>query len=180
MYVPDGTFVQLNFTNVAVNSLEAIHNAVRALSSNMNHITAERALFARYLVHVVGDIHQPLHSVALYNDTYPGGDLGGNKLKVVLTNGSTSNFHSFWDAGAYRVQNDSWFIVRPMDEQNRTALSQVASAMMDEFDAEIQELGKELDPAVWIQESFEVCKNFTYPYVEKTNQLNEAYTNEAY
>jgi hypothetical protein len=30
------------------------------------------------VVHLVGDIHQPLHSVALYNLTYPKGDIGGN------------------------------------------------------------------------------------------------------
>ena len=47
---------------------------------NLNKTTAERALFARYLVHIVGDIHQPLHSVAMFNESYKTGDRGGNSL----------------------------------------------------------------------------------------------------
>ena len=53
--------------------------AHKVLTQNMNHNSAERALFARYVVHLVGDIHQPLHSVALFNETYPNGDIGGNR-----------------------------------------------------------------------------------------------------
>ncbi len=79
-------------------------------------------MFARYLVHVVGDIHQPLHSVSLFNATYPSGDRGGNSLKITLLNGTSQNLHSFWDSGAFRIQNDSWFIIRPMSLANQTAL----------------------------------------------------------
>ena len=82
-----------------------MHQARTVLKYNVLKQTAERALFARYTVHLVGDIHQPLHSVALYNSTYPKGDLGGNLLKIKMLNGTLMNFHSFWDAGAFRVQN---------------------------------------------------------------------------
>jgi hypothetical protein len=50
----------------------------------------------------------------------PGGDLGGNKLKITLDNKTAFNFHSFWDSGALRIQNDSYVFVRPMDLQNTT------------------------------------------------------------
>ena len=112
--------------------------AYKTLTSNMDKNSAERALFARYVVHLLGDIHQPLHSVALFNLTYPTGDIGGNAEKVLLVNGSTSNFHAFWDAGAYMLQNDSWKIVRPMDIQNLTALRNVATALINEFGDEVE------------------------------------------
>lgn len=34
----------------------------------------------RFVLHIVGDIHQPLHSIQFYNNTYngPKGDMGGN------------------------------------------------------------------------------------------------------
>lgn len=32
---------------------------------------------ARFLLHIVGDLHQPLHSVNMFNETYKNGDLGG-------------------------------------------------------------------------------------------------------
>lgn len=118
----DGVFAVINMTETVLSSVKVIDNAVKVLSVNSSLMTAEKAMFARYLIHVVGDIHQPLHSVSLYNTTYPSGDRGGNSLKIVLLNGTTQNLHAFWDAGAFKVQNDSWFVTRPMGLQNMTAL----------------------------------------------------------
>lgn len=147
---------------------------------NLLNNTAERALFARYVVHLVGDIHQPLHSVALFNKTYPKGDLGGNSHKVILTNGSTSNFHSYWDAGAYILQNDTWFITRPMNMQNLTALKDVAYSMIAQYGKQVEELGKNIDPLVWAQESFRIAQNTTYPFIATTNKLDAAYNTLTY
>ena len=140
-YVEDTVVPIINYTENALSSLVVMSTAHKVLTQNMEHNSAERALFARYVVHLVGDIHQPLHSVALFNMTYPNGDIGGNREKVILTNGSTSNFHSFWDAGAYLLQNDSWHIVRPMNLQNLTALKDVANGMIDEYGSQVEALG---------------------------------------
>lgn len=126
----------INYTEAAVNSIEIMKVATKTLKANIMRNSAERALFARYVVHLAGDIHQPLHSVALFNLTYPKGDIGGNLLKITLKNGTNnSNFHSYWDAGAYILQNDSWAIVRPMNLQNLTALKDVANAMITKYGA---------------------------------------------
>lgn len=98
---------------------------------------------------MVGDIHQPLHSVALYNHTYPKGDAGGNLLKLVLLNKTIANFHSFWDAGAFRVQNDSYSFVRPMNLQNATEMKKVASEMIGKYGKEVEDLAKNIDPSEW-------------------------------
>jgi hypothetical protein len=76
-------------TETVLSSVDLVKNAIKVIETNINKTTVERALFARYLVHVVGDIHQPLHSVSLYNQTFPSGDRGGNSLKIVLLNGTT-------------------------------------------------------------------------------------------
>jgi hypothetical protein len=120
-------------TETVSSSTAMVNNAIKVLSSNVNKTTAEKALFSRYLIHVVGDIHQPLHSVSLYNQTFPSGDRGGNSLKITLMNGTSQNLHSFWDSGAFRVQNDSWFIVRPMNLQNTTALKEVANNLIKTY-----------------------------------------------
>lgn len=126
----------INYTEAAVNSIEIMKVATKTLKANIMRNSAERALFARYVVHLAGDIHQPLHSVALFNLTYPKGDLGGNLLKITLKNGTNnSNFHSYWDAGAYILQNDSWAIVRPMNIQNLTVLKDVANGMITKYGA---------------------------------------------
>jgi hypothetical protein len=82
-------------------------------------------------------MHQPLHSIALYNKTFPKGDAGGNLFKIQTLNGTVSNFHSFWDSGAYRLQNDSWVMVRPLNLQNLTLLKSVASGMIQQYGKDI-------------------------------------------
>jgi hypothetical protein len=43
-----------------------------------------------------GDIHQPVHCVALYSSKYPDGDRGGNAIRIRIST-SPTNLHSFWD-----------------------------------------------------------------------------------
>lgn len=170
----------INYTEAVVSSVAVINQARKVITTNMDRNSAERALFARYVVHLVGDIHQPLHSVALFNNTYPAGDLGGNAHKVILTNGSISNFHSYWDAGAYLLQNDTWFIVRPMNMQNLTALKNVADDMINRYGPEIKGLADNIDPVAWAQESLKIAQNTTYPFIANTNKLDTAYTQLTY
>mgnify|MGYP000182758891 CR=1 FL=1 len=59
--------------------------------------------------------------------------MGGNRQKVILLNGTEKVFHQFWDSGAYLFQNDSWFLVRPMNHQNLSALLTVANSFIREF-----------------------------------------------
>ncbi len=54
-------------------------------------------------------------------------------LRIKLLNGTIANFHSFWDAGAFRVQNDSYNFVRPMSLQNTTEMKKVAAGMIDQY-----------------------------------------------
>lgn len=45
---------------------------------------------ARYLLHLVGDIHQPLHSTMMFNATYKTGDLGGTPRCTQATSSTYS------------------------------------------------------------------------------------------
>ena len=141
-FVDDGVFPVINMTASVLSSVEVIKNAVKVLSVNINKTTAERALFARYLVHVVGDIHQHLHSVSLFNSTYPSGDRGGNSLKIVLLNGTVENLHSFWDSGDYRIQKESWFMVRPLRLQYTAELKEITIGYMKTYEHHIDRLSK--------------------------------------
>ncbi len=47
--------------------------------------SSKSPFFLRYFVHVVGDIHQPLHACARVNESYKkesAGNRGGNSVKV--------------------------------------------------------------------------------------------------
>ena len=58
---------------------------------------AEMKLDLMILIHLVGDIHQPLH------DGY-GNDKGGNSINVLLM-GKPTNLHSAWDGGIINKEN---------------------------------------------------------------------------
>jgi hypothetical protein len=44
-----------------------------------------------------------------------------------MPDGKSQNFHSYWDAGGFQVQNDSWVLPRPLNLQNYTLLKKIAS-----------------------------------------------------
>ncbi len=77
----------MNYTLNSYQAITALSEAMNVISLNRDSNSAERALFSRYLLHIVGDIHQPLHAIALFNSTYKTGDRGGNSLNVVKTDG---------------------------------------------------------------------------------------------
>lgn len=64
------------------------------------------SMLLKFLVHFVGDAHQPLHSCSYYDKTlFPTGDLGGNKFKVEY-DGRVINLHAFWDSGGWLYSTD--------------------------------------------------------------------------
>ena len=56
----------------------------------------QRVSALKYVVHFVGDVHQPLH-------TGRAEDQGGNKIKVTFR-GKETNLHSLWDSGLIDYQ----------------------------------------------------------------------------
>lgn len=64
--------------------------------SDTNADPVLRAVYLSYLIHLVGDMHQPLHCESFYSDAYPNGDRGGNDFYVKLRQGS-SRLHPIWD-----------------------------------------------------------------------------------
>lgn len=79
------------------NALTAIPKAILQLSSpSVNNKT--KALNLKILIHVVGDIHQPLHTITKVSRRFPEGDLGGNLYLLKSPYGK--NLHQYWDKGA--------------------------------------------------------------------------------
>ena len=74
--------------DTATDAYTKINFLVAELKNKM--ATAEKKLFSlRVLIHLVGDIHQPMH-------TGRPDDLGGNKVKVMWFN-EPKNLHQVWD-----------------------------------------------------------------------------------
>jgi hypothetical protein len=52
----------------------------------------------RLLIHLVADIHQPLHAGGRMNSEYPKGDRGGNGFKLKRSRDGWYNLHSSYDS----------------------------------------------------------------------------------
>jgi hypothetical protein len=68
----------------------------RAQMLDAKTTAAEKAVALCWILHLVGDIHQPLHCVAFFSKEYPTGDLGGN-LRWVKDERGPINLHAWWD-----------------------------------------------------------------------------------
>ncbi|CEG57031.1 S1/P1 nuclease [Legionella fallonii] len=81
-----------------VNALWGIKQAILVLSSNKSS-AFDKGISLRILTHLIGDIHQPLHTVTKVSKRLPKGDLGGN-LYYLTSNSIGDNLHQYWDNGA--------------------------------------------------------------------------------
>src|SRR5215510_3923 len=79
-------------------------NILTAMAENQRIVRNEndperKAIALAWLFHLVGDIHQPLHTVQLFTVDYPKGDRGGNEICVRVTQaGQPMDLH--WNAVA--------------------------------------------------------------------------------
>jgi S1/P1 Nuclease len=78
-------------------ALFAIEYAKLVLKSKHSN-ALQKAFAMRLLLHVVADIHQPLHTINWYSARYPQGDRGGNLVRIKKQH-IARNLHSFWDRG---------------------------------------------------------------------------------
>ena len=52
------------------------------------------------LIHYVGDVHQPMHTLSRINANYPAGDRGGNSVPLKSYK-SIKELHAAWDSVLY-------------------------------------------------------------------------------
>jgi hypothetical protein len=65
---------------------------LRVVAADPSQRAESRAVALAWVLHLVGDVHQPLHTASRVTPEHPEGDRGGNLVKL----GST-NLHSVWD-----------------------------------------------------------------------------------
>lgn len=101
-----------------------------------------KAVYLSWLIHLVGDIHQPLHCCTLVNANYPApvGDKGGNGF-FVRPGDVGVNLHSIWDKALGATAN-------PRLQYNYASelLSRRSRAMLPELE-------KDKTPESWSKES---------------------------
>ena len=140
-YSVDGTKTKsYNTENVvwAINQSEKV-----LLSPKANKY--EKAIFLRFLLHFVGDAHQPLHCITRYSKSQPYGDKGGNLFPI---KNRAKKLHPYWDQGLG--------LLRRYDK--KLALKIQQNYPESYFDTR----ANNLNPQDWSKESFNIGTDFVY------------------
>lgn len=160
----------------AMNATWALYEMRKTLR-NKNHpkFNSDLALsFAwRYLIHLAGDIHQPLHASSYYSAKFPNGDRGGNSFKINYPEDrQVKNLHALWDACVGQYGS----IFAPTTETQYEYLSQVAANLTAEYPrSKVAARVSILDERVWADESNQIAKDYVYNGITPDSTPSEEY-----
>lgn len=110
---------------------------------------ADKQLALRFTVHIIGDLHQPLHAGN-------GADKGGNDVRVTLF-GEPTNLHAVWDSG--------------LIDRRQLSFTEYASFLERRITSADKRAWANPDPRAWIAESAAI-RDTIYP---DGDQLSWAY-----
>lgn len=134
-----------------LNALQALEKQLENLQSGTH--PKDRAIALCWVLHIVGDLHQPLHTSALFSkNTFAGGDHGGNYIKLLNAEGDEGkNLHSTWDGLLGQSTNLAGI------------KSQVHELLQDaELVNAAESASRELEAAKWMKEGNRLCREFVY------------------
>jgi hypothetical protein len=122
-----------------------------------------------YLVHLVGDAHQPLHCAILVSDRYPKGDAGGNRVQLSLPRKS---LHAYWDqAGGLFETSDS---APNLKRVSKGGIQGYADKIVADYPATSLDW-QNMDPAAWVQESYDIARKEVYAGIKAGEAVSKDY-----
>lgn len=133
----------------------------------------------RLIIHIIGDIHQPLHTSTLFNDEFPKGDMGGNLFEIVyLKKKSLKELHAFWDSTAHIYGE----IKVPLTDNTYDRLQGYADEVTEEYSRD--SLKSELKLKTfddWVQEGGQKAKEQAYwnRQIDSGDTLPDEYVEQA-
>jgi len=117
----------------------------RADLADVARTAALRGESLKFLIHFVGDLHQPLHAI----DNH---DRGGNDVRVLALradDGRNTNLHAAWDTG----------LINLSEETEAARAARLLSRPLEMHPGDL-----DLDPVKWAEQSHETATRVTYVY----------------
>ena len=88
------------------NATFAYNECTKVLSlKSSDYTTMGKSMCMRFMIHIIGDVHQPLHTAAYFSQQFPDGDLGGNKFMINYPAKKYANLHAYWDDTAHNYSS---------------------------------------------------------------------------
>lgn len=99
---------------------------MQAVLANKDLPLVQRQIALRFLIHFIGDLHQPLH---VGRDE----DAGGNKIKVIWF-GKSTNLHTLWDTQLIDFQKWSYTeYATNIDTVDRNEIMMIQSGSLEDW-----------------------------------------------
>lgn len=125
----------------------------------------------RYLIHMVGDLHQPLHASTLYSDKFPQGDRGGNSFKITYSK-DISNLHALWDACIDQYGS----IWAPLNDNTKKAIETFALNITAAIPrSHVGDRLSKKTEAEWAEEAYYISKEFVYGSISPDTAPSQEY-----
>jgi S1/P1 Nuclease len=136
-------------------AIEALVMNYAMLSSSETNPT-ERASALAWLLHMIGDIHQPLHVSDQYSKEFPAGNAAGTLQWVEdPMNKSPMPLHMLWDSNSLRLTE--------LEEIDKNVIKLVKKYPRSSF-PELATKDTPDDFEKWARESYNVAVDFAYGY----------------
>jgi hypothetical protein len=156
-YTPDGAEPVQQLPPNALSELDRIIPLIGTKAGVPPTSASNPAYLLPWLVHIEGDVHQPLHCVSRMLKSMPKGDAGGNFVYIA---GPSRNLHSLWDGAAGRNDTEAY------------AVKYIADATA----AHPASRRQEKKPAKWIHEGYEVAVSDVYTFGLETGTRDHPIT----
>lgn len=136
-----------------------------------------KSITLRILMHLVADIHQPLHVVIFYSKDFPRGDTWGHDFAVLIES-KVWSLHKLWD-GLIEINGQRF--KRPLDLESTQALTQEAEALVQKHASVIATLQATClsSPTDWLHESYSDALQYAYSDLILGQTLSPEYLEKA-
>ncbi|EAR94988.2 p1/s1 nuclease (macronuclear) [Tetrahymena thermophila SB210] len=182
IYNPSNYPIDVNKQKDSNSNAQVAFNQIKETLKNKNlngKITVMKHIFLKHLVHLVGDIHQPLHTVSFYSYQFQNGDLGGNKQMVQLSDNRKNNLHFYFDSGAFYYTFEDR-IHRPFNESFIDYFEEEIARLIKLYPREELKINDEdIQFDQWVKESYMISIEQIYSQIDLTgNQKINKITDE--
>lgn len=158
---------------LALKKLHEFDATIRGTASD-----SDKALAIVWLEHLIGDIHQPLHTSGKVTDSNPKGDQGGN-LFLLTPKGTPrdkqENLHWLWDSIIVRYQPNV------KDACEADYLDPIAQEIMAKYPYD--KMKERIQPGkfeAWARESLDIAMNDVYKDVKWFEAPSDKYKKKAF
>eukprot|EP00830_Metopus_es_P016059 TRINITY_DN484_c0_g1_i1.p1 TRINITY_DN484_c0_g1~~TRINITY_DN484_c0_g1_i1.p1 ORF type:complete len:326 (+),score=58.29 TRINITY_DN484_c0_g1_i1:67-1044(+) len=155
--------------NKEYNVVNSVVQTLELFKKPDNGVMFHKSFMLRYFIHMVGDMHQPLHVTSRVSQQHKDGDKGGN---LFFIKHNAKNLHALWD----RMMEKSPLVKRPLDQTGINAIESWADTIRKQFTRE--KLANDLkvkDPWVMAQKMHEIAISEAYGGIKENTEPSKDY-----